>query len=192
MSGLEGKLLVVGGSIALAVPIALLLARQREFLPLVLLPLLVLRQVGEAHFHARRDRTRLRELFEATLEVNRSMGAEETRAALLSSAGSLLRTHDVRLAAERPESGTGMLVATVELADGTFWLSASDRDRAEPFEEADWVLLEELASVGAIALANAELYAEVGRQKDNASNDHGDQTGGPGNESVTVDYFRFD
>jgi diguanylate cyclase (GGDEF)-like protein/PAS domain S-box-containing protein len=166
--GIKGELLVAGGSIALAVPTALLLAHQPDFLPLAVLPLVVLRQLGQWHFSARTHRGRLRGLFEATLEVNSSIGAEETRTALLSSAESLLYTQDVALTARRPESGVGMLVAPLHLAGGTLWLSASDRDRAS-FEEADRVLLDALASVGAIALANAELYAEVARQKDRAS-----------------------
>jgi diguanylate cyclase (GGDEF)-like protein/PAS domain S-box-containing protein len=167
--GIEGELLVAVGSIALAVPTALLLAHQPKFLPLAVLPLVVLRQMGQEHSSAHTDRARLRGLFEATLDVNRSIGGDETRAALLSSAGSLLRSPDVTLASEPPESGDGTLVAPVESADGTLWLSASDRSRAEPFDETDRALLDALASVGAIALAKADLYAAVERQKDSVS-----------------------
>jgi diguanylate cyclase (GGDEF)-like protein/PAS domain S-box-containing protein len=45
-------------------------------------------------------------------------------------------------------------------------LSVSGRSRTEPFDAADRALLDALASVGAIALANADQYAEVERQKD--------------------------
>ncbi len=166
---IEGKLMVAGGTIAVAVPTALLLSSQPEFLPLCVLPLLVFRYLGEGHFHARNDRVRLRGLFEATLDVNRSMGSDETRAAVLSSAGSLLRSPVVALAPDRPDGEGGTLAVPVELADRRLWLSVSGRSRTEPFDDADRALLDALASVGAIALANADLYAEVERQKDNLS-----------------------
>jgi len=167
--GMEGKLLVTAGSIGVAVPTALLLAEQPEYLPLAVLPLLVLRYLGEGHFYARNDRMRLRGLFEATLDVNRSIGSDQTRVAVLSSAGSLLRTSDVTLAPERPDTHDATLSAPVELADRRLWLSVSGRSRTEPFDDADRALLDALASVGAVALANADLYAEVERQKDNLS-----------------------
>jgi diguanylate cyclase (GGDEF)-like protein/PAS domain S-box-containing protein len=55
------------------------------------------------------------------------------------------------------------------VADRRLWLSVSGRRRSEPFDEGDRALLDALASVGGIALANADLYAEVERQKDNLS-----------------------
>ena len=165
----EGKLLVAAGAIGIAIPTALLLANQPKFLPLAVLPLLVLRHLGEGHFYARNDRMRLRGLFDATLDVNRSIGSDQTRAAVLSSAGSLLRSPDVWLDPERPGPEHSTLSAPVELADRRLWLSVSGRSRTEPFDDADRALLDALASVGAIALANADLYAEVERQKDNLS-----------------------
>ena len=167
--GMKGKLIVAVGAIGIAIPTALLLASEPKFLPLAVLPLIVLRYLGEGHFYARNDRMRLRGLFEATLDVNRSIGSEQTRAAVLSSAGSLLRSPDVSLESEPPEPEDSTLSAPVELADRRLWLSVSGRSRTEPFDDADLALLDALASVGAIALANADLYAEVERQKDNLS-----------------------
>ena len=167
--GIERRLLVAAGAVGIALPTALLLASQPKFLPLAVLPLFVMRYLGEGHFYARNDRMRLRGLFEATLEVNRSIGSDQTRAAVLSSAGSLLRSPEVSLDPERPESEDSTLSAPVELADRRLWLSVSGRSRTEPFDDADLALLDALASVGAIALANADLYAEVERQKDNLS-----------------------
>ncbi len=112
---------------------------------------------------------RLRSLLEATLDVHRSIGGDETRAAVLSSAGSLLRSPDVTLAPEQPRGEDSVLAAPVELTDRRLWLSVSGRSRTEPFDETDRALLDALASVGAIALANADLYAEVERQKDDLS-----------------------
>ena len=167
--GIERRLLVAAGAVGIALPTALLLASQPKFLPLAVLPLFVMRYLGEGHFYARNDRMRLRGLFEATLEVNRSIGSDQTRAAVLSSAGLLLRSPEVSLDPERPESEDSTLSAPVELADRRLWLSVSGRSRTEPFDDADLALLDALASVGAIALANADLYAEVERQKDNLS-----------------------
>ncbi len=93
----------------------------------------------------------------------------ETRAAVLSSAGSLLRTPEASLTAEPPTSEDSILTAPVELADRRLWLSVSGRSRTEPFDDADRALLDALASLGAIALSNAHLYAEVERQRDNLS-----------------------
>ena len=120
----------------------------------------------DAQESASDDRSRLRGLFEATLDVHRSMSGDRTRAAVLSSAGSLLRSSDVSLTDEPPSTGECTLAAPVELADRRLWLSVSGRSRTEPFDESDRVLLEALASVAAVALSNADLHAEVERQKD--------------------------
>ncbi len=69
---------------------------------LVLLPLLVLRSLGAGRLSARHDRARLRGLFGATLDVNRSVGVEETTAAVLTSAGALLQSSEITLTEERP------------------------------------------------------------------------------------------
>ncbi|HVT42192.1 MAG TPA: EAL domain-containing protein [Acidimicrobiales bacterium] len=167
--GMRVRLLVVIGTIDIAIPTALLLSFKPSFLPLALLPLLVLRYLGEGHFYARDDRIRLRGLFEATLDVNRSIGAEETRSAVLASAGTLLRSSEVTLGPERPSSAATTLAAPVEVADRHLWLTVSGRRHGEPFAEGDRALLDALASVGGIALSNADLYAEVERQRNSLS-----------------------
>ena len=104
---------------------------------------------------------------EAALDVDRTLGDERARAAVLSSAGSLLRSTDVSLTEEEPVMDGGTLAAPLELADRRLWLSVSGGSRTEPFDDADRAALDALASVGAIALSNAELHAEVERQRDN-------------------------
>ena len=111
--------------------------------------------------------TRHRHGLEAALDLSRSLGGERARAAVLSSAGSLLRSPDVSLTEEAPVMDGTTLAVPLELADRRLWLSVSGRSRTEPFDEADRAVLDALASVGAIALSNAELHAEVERQKDN-------------------------
>ena len=111
--------------------------------------------------------TRHRHGLEAALDVDRSLGGDRARAAVLSSAGSLLRSPDVSLTEEAPVMDGSTLAAPLELADRRLWLSVSGRSRTEPFDDADRAVLEALASVGAIALSNAELHDEVERQKAN-------------------------
>ena len=134
---------------------------------LVLLPLLVLRSLRSGHLSARHDGARLRGLFQAALDVNRSMGMDETRAAVLASAGTLLRAPDVTVTEERPARPA--LAEPMQVADRTLWLGVAGRSPTEPFDDADRALLQALASVGAVALANAELYAEVRQQREKLS-----------------------
>jgi diguanylate cyclase (GGDEF)-like protein/PAS domain S-box-containing protein len=162
--GIEGKVLVAVGSVGIAVPTGLLLSHDPRFLPLAVLPLLIVRYLAQGRFYARHDRARLRGLFDATLDINRSMGGEEIRSSMLRAAGSLLRSPEAALTDRRPADG---LAAPVDLADRTVWLGVSGRSRTEPFDEADRALLEALASVGSIALANADLYAAVRQQQEN-------------------------
>ena len=87
---------------------------------LLLLPLLVLRA---GHLSARSDRARLRRLFGATLDVNRSMGIDETKAAVIGSAGALLRAADVTLTEKRPDRP--VLSEPMQVADRTLWLGVA-------------------------------------------------------------------
>ena len=57
----------------------------------------------------------------------------------------------------------------MQVADRTLWLGAAGRSAGEPFDEADRALLAALASVAGVALANAELDADVRQQRENLS-----------------------
>jgi diguanylate cyclase (GGDEF)-like protein/PAS domain S-box-containing protein len=168
LGGFKAKLLVIAGGIGIAVPAALLLDRDPSYLPVALLPLLIVRYLGTGQFYALHDRARLHGLFEATLDVNRSMGTEETKAAVLDAAGLLLRSPEVTLTPTRPVGGDG-LSAPMEFDELTLWLGVAGRSRTEPFDDGDRALLDALASVGAVALANAHLYGEVQRQREHLS-----------------------
>ena len=95
------------------------------------------------------------------------MGVSETKSAVLSAAATSLRSPEVTLTTERPP--VDVLAAPLQLADRTLWLGVSGRGRREPYEDEDRALLEALASVAAVALANADLYGELERQKDELS-----------------------
>ncbi len=166
-AGIEGKLLIAAGGICIAIPAGLLLAQHPRYLLVALLPAIILRFVGAGHFYARHDRARLHGLFEATLDVNRSMGIDETKAAVLNAASSLLRSPDASLGVTEP--GDDELAAPMAVGDETLWLRVAGRSQTEPFDDADQTLVEALASVGSVALANTSLYAEVQQQKDKLS-----------------------
>ena len=158
LDGIDVRLLLDGGSVAVAIPTAMAVAAYPWALPIAVVPLVVLRQMIAGHFEARHDRTRLRGLFEATLEINRSMGTEETTEAILASARSLLRCSDAKLTDRA--SASGALGASLGINDNPLVLSVEGRSRAEPFDNADQALLDALAAVGSTALTNAALYQE--------------------------------
>ena len=77
LDGLEIRLLVLAGAIALGLVSTLAISRYPAMSPLVILPFVAFRQALSGHFQARHDRSRLLGLFDATLEVHRTMGSEE-------------------------------------------------------------------------------------------------------------------
>jgi diguanylate cyclase (GGDEF)-like protein len=164
LGGLDVRLLLSAGGVAVALTTALLLSADLWALPLAIVPLLLLRVVLAGHFEARHDRARVHGLFEAALAAHRSMGDDDVRAAILGAAQELLRCPEATLS-DRP-GGEGSMCALVELPGQPLWLTVSGRSPAEPFDDADWALLEALAATGAGALANAELYQENRRQRE--------------------------
>jgi diguanylate cyclase (GGDEF)-like protein/PAS domain S-box-containing protein len=167
VDGIDAKMLILLSSISLAVPIVLVVEGRPWFLPVAVVPLLMLRYLGSGHFYAQHDRVRLRGLFETALEVNRSVGSEEATEAVLNAARQMLRSPDATLSADEPDDDS--LHSPVDLADRRLWLAVSGRNRAEPFDKADRALLDALASVCAVTLAKSALYEEVERQKEEIS-----------------------
>jgi diguanylate cyclase (GGDEF)-like protein/PAS domain S-box-containing protein len=128
---------------------------------------LIARCLGAGPLDPIHDRARLHGLFEATLDVNRSMHSEETRDAVLAAVRTLLRSSEVTVTASQPQ-GYGMW-APMSLDDRTLWLGVSRRGRTEPFDAGDRALLDALASVGSVALSNARLYGDAQRQEERLS-----------------------
>jgi len=174
-AGLAAAVLALDRTLLVRAPTAALVVGAAIFGVLSVSALLVLRSLSVPHrtarararARARHEPAELRGLFGATPDLQRAMGVDETRDALLASAAALLRTPDVTLTEERP--GGHVLAEPVRVADRTLWLAAAGRTRAEPFDDADRALLAAVASVGAVALANAELYEEVRQQQENLS-----------------------
>jgi len=134
------------------------------FVPLAAAPVLVLRHVLAGHFRARHDRTRMRGLFEATLEANKSFGESDVTVTITNAAQSLLRCSTAQLTDAPP---TGDTLGTAVDANGhQRWLVVSGRSPSEPFDSQDASLLEALGAVGAGALTNATLYREGRHQRE--------------------------
>jgi diguanylate cyclase (GGDEF)-like protein/PAS domain S-box-containing protein len=165
--GYKAKVLFMISSFSLAITAAVLFSAEPWLLPVGLVPFLTLRYLGAGYFYSRHDRARLRGLFEATLDINRSLGDEEARETILESARSLLRSPEAILSEVEPPAGS--LQAPFELKDRRLWLAVSGRSRTEPFDNADQALLAALASVGAVALSNTALYEEVRLQRERLS-----------------------
>jgi diguanylate cyclase (GGDEF)-like protein/PAS domain S-box-containing protein len=132
------------------------------------IPALVLeRQLISARFAALHDRSRMKGLYEVTLEANRGLRQQAVLETILGAVRRLLRSPGAMLTADAP--GPGQLVAPMIVADRRQWLVASGRRRDEPFDDADRGLLQALAAVGSGALTNAELYQQVHVERERLS-----------------------
>jgi len=150
---LAGAGALAGGILALAV-------QARLWALLLAVPGLVLeRQLISARFAALYERSRMKGLYEVTLEANRGLRHQAVLDTILEAVRRLLRSPGVSLACDEP--GPGRLAAPITVADRRQWLVPSGRRRDEPFDDADRGLLRALAAVGSGALTNAELYQQV-------------------------------
>jgi len=132
------------------------------------IPALVLeRQLISARFAALHDHSRMKGLYEVTLEANRRLRQQAVLETIREAVRRLLRSPGVTLIADEP--GTGQLSAPMTVAGRRQWLVASGRRRDEPFDDADRGLLRALAAVGSGALTNAELYQQVHVERERLS-----------------------
>jgi diguanylate cyclase (GGDEF)-like protein/PAS domain S-box-containing protein len=164
LGGMDMNLLMAGGCLSVAVPTALVVSAYPWALGIAVVPLVVLRWVAAGHFEARRDRTRLLGLFRSTLEINRSMGAQETTEAILMSARNLLHCSEATLGPRHQVAEA--LQSPLVLNDEPMVLGVSGRASGDQFDHADQGLLDALAAVGATALTNAALYQEGRLQRE--------------------------
>ena len=118
-----------------------------------------LRRAVSAQFKAQHDRARMQGLFAVTLEANRRLRPESVIDTIVGSARKLLRCPDAAITSLPP--GPGEMAATIDIGGSRHWLVASGRNRNEPFDNADRILIDALAAIGRSALANAELYRQV-------------------------------
>jgi diguanylate cyclase (GGDEF)-like protein/PAS domain S-box-containing protein len=132
------------------------------------IPALILeRQLISARFAALHDRSRMKGLYEATLEANRGLRQQAVLDTIRDAVRRLLRSPGAILTSEAP--APDQLAAPMTVAGRRQWLVASGRRRDEPFDEADQGLLQALAAVGSGALSNAELYQQVHVERERLS-----------------------
>ncbi|MCU1491204.1 MAG: response regulator receiver modulated diguanylate cyclase/phosphodiesterase with sensor [Acidimicrobiaceae bacterium] len=150
---------VLGASLCLGLVGGVAVSAYPSTVVLVGIAFWLCRLILASHFRARHDRTRTLGLFDAALDVHRTMGEAAVTEALSKSASSLLRSPRAELLDEAPADSS--MAAEVTVDGITRWLSVDGRSRQEPFDEADRALLGALAAVGSGALANSALYEEL-------------------------------
>jgi diguanylate cyclase (GGDEF)-like protein len=150
---------LAGAGALVGVVLALAIQVHPWVLALAVPGLVMQRRLISARFAALHDHTRMKGLYEVTLEANRGLRHQAVLDTILESARWLLRSPEATLTPEPP--GPGQLAAPVMVADQQLWLAAAGRRRDEPFDDADRDLLKALAAVGSGALSNAELFRQV-------------------------------
>ena len=164
---LSVEVTLAGAGALVGVVLALAIQAHPWVLALAVPGLIVQRRLISARFAALYDHTRMKGLYEVTLEANRGLRHQAVLDTILESVRRLLRSPEATLTADPP--GSGQLAAPMMLADQRLWLAAAGRRRDEPFDDADRGLLKALAAVGSGALTNAELYQQVRLEREKLS-----------------------
>ena len=158
----------LGGAGALAgMVLALAIQAYPWVLALAIPGLVMQRRLISARFAALHDHSRMKGLYEVTLEANRALRHQAVLDTILESVRRLLRSPEATLTSDRPAQD--QLAAPMMVADQRVWLAAAGRRRDEPFDDADRGLLRALAAMGSGALSNAELYQQVRLERERLS-----------------------
>jgi diguanylate cyclase (GGDEF)-like protein/PAS domain S-box-containing protein len=158
---------LAGAGALVGVVLALAIQARPWALALAISVLIVQRRLVSARFAALHDHTRIKGLYEVTLEANQGLHHQAVLDTILASVRRLLRSPEATLTADPP--GPGQLAAPMTVADQRLWLAAAGRRRDEPFDDADRGLLQALAAVGTGAFSNAELYQQVRLEREKLS-----------------------
>ena len=158
---------LAGAGAMVGVVLALAIQAHPWVLALAVPGLIVQRRLISARFAALYDHTRMKGLYEVTLEANRGLRHQAVLDTILESVRRLLRSPEATLMSDSP--GSSQLAAPMMVADQRLWLAAAGRRRDEPFDDADRGLLKALAAVGSGALTNAELYQQVRLERERLS-----------------------
>jgi diguanylate cyclase (GGDEF)-like protein/PAS domain S-box-containing protein len=161
------QMALAGAGALVGVVLALAIQAHPWVLTLAVPGLIMQRRLISARFAALHDHTRMKGLYEVTLEANRGLRHQAVLDTILGSARRLLRSPEATLTPDRP--GPGQLAAPVMVAGQQLWLAAAGRRRDEPFDDADRDLLKALAAVGSGALSNAGLYQQVRLEREKLS-----------------------
>jgi diguanylate cyclase (GGDEF)-like protein len=166
-SDLPTQMTLAGAGALSGLILALAIQAHLWALALAIPGLILERQLISARFAALHDRSRMRGLYEVTLEANRGLRQQAVLETILCAVRQLLRSPGATLTCDEP--GAGQLAAPMTVADRRQWLVASGRRRDEPFDDGDRGLLRALAAVGSGALSNAELYQQVHIERERLS-----------------------
>ena len=164
---LPTQVALAGAGALVGVILALAIQAHPWVLALAVPGLIVQRRLISARFAALHDHTRMKGLYEVTLEANRGLRHQAVLDTILESVRRLLRSPEAILTSDSP--GHGQLAAPMMVADKQLWLAAAGRRRDEPFDDADRGLLKALAAVGSGALSNAALYQQVRLEREKLS-----------------------
>ena len=164
---LPTQVALAGSGALVGMVLALAIQAHPWVLALAVPGLIVQRQLISARFAALHDHTRMKGLYEVTLEANRGLRHQAVLDTILESVRRLLRSPEATLTSDIP--GPSQLAAPMVVADQQLWLAAAGRRRDEPFDDADRGLLRALAAMGSGALSNAELYQQVRFERERLS-----------------------
>ena len=167
LGGLGTRLVQAGSGALAGLLLALTISSYHWSVVLVVPVLLTLRLVLSGHFKARSDRARLQGLFDATLVANSQLRPEDVINHILCTARQLLRCSGAWVSHSPPLPSE--MGAAVSIAGDELWLVVAGRQRQEPFDRADRVLLDALGAVGSGALTNAALYGQVRHERERLS-----------------------
>ncbi|HWB67456.1 MAG TPA: EAL domain-containing protein [Mycobacteriales bacterium] len=158
--GREPRLLLVTTGLIAGTLCGVASASYHWLLVAVPLVFLLLRQMLTGHFEARRDRDRILGLLDAARDIHGAMARGKVRETLEAAASRLLRGA-AQVQVNRPDDSA----PTVALPDGSGWLTVTDRNPGEPFDDADEHLLKALATIGSGAFINSTLFGQVRGQR---------------------------
>ncbi len=123
---------LAGAGVLVGVVLALAIQAHPWVLALAVPGLIVQRRLISARFAALHDHTRMKGLYEVTLEANRGLRHQAVLDTILESVRRLLRSPEATLRSDPP--GSGQLAAPMMVADQQLWLAAAGRRRDEPLE----------------------------------------------------------
>jgi diguanylate cyclase (GGDEF)-like protein/PAS domain S-box-containing protein len=164
---LPTQVTLAGAGALVGVVLALAVQAHPWALALAILVLVLQRRLVSARFAALHDHSRMKGLYEITLEANQGLHHQAVLDTILASVRRLLRSPEAILTSQSP--APGQLAAPMMVSDQRLWLAAAGRRRDEPFDDADRGLLQALAAVGSGALSNADLYQQVRREREKLS-----------------------
>lgn len=155
VDGLDLRVLVWAGGVALGLLAAIGGAGNAWALVLAAVPMAVLNLVLREHAHARGQTERAEGLFVAAGQMHSSMDLGEVERAILAASRSLLRCRQARIATTSPAEGE--IGVPVPGLDTNQWLVVGQPIGVEPFGESERELLSVVAGIAARAIQNARL-----------------------------------